>query len=92
MSETELARREPHPGLALATPEEIVLSPCLSWQEKIDVLRSRQYDVAELAVAEEEGMVGPENDQLPRILNALAQLTGGEDAEFVAPTKQHGLV
>lgn len=92
MSETRLATHEAHPGLALATPEEIVISPCLSWQEKVDVLRSRQYDAAELAVAEEEGMAGPENDQLQRILNALAELTGGEDAEFVAPTKQHGLV
>jgi hypothetical protein len=50
-----------------------------------------EYDAAELAVAEEEGMHGPENDQLRRILLALAQLTQGDDADSVAPSKQHGL-
>lgn len=81
-----------HPELASASPEEILVNPNLSRQEKIDILRSSEYDAAEIAVAEEEGMEGPESDQLQRILRALAQLTGGEDAEFVAPSKQHGLV
>jgi len=36
-------------------------------------------------------MPGPENDLLRRILLVLAELTGDEDAERVAPSKQHGL-
>lgn len=94
MSVTAIEREPPRevpPELAFASPEEIVATPRLTRAEKIDLLRSREYDAAELAVAEEEGMQGPENDQLPRILNALARLTGGDDAECVAPTKQHGL-
>lgn len=88
--EIEAAREVP-PELAFASPEAIVASPRLTRAQKIELLRSREYDAAELAVAEEEGMQGPENDQLPRILNALARLTGGDDAEYVAPTKQHAL-
>jgi len=83
--------RDVPPELAFASPEEIVATDRLTRAQKIDLLRSREYDAAELAVAEEEGMHGPENDQLPRILNALARLTGGDDAEYVAPTKQHAL-
>ena len=83
--------RDVPPDLVYASPEEIVATERLTRAQKIDLLRSREYDAAELAVAEEEGMQGPENDQLPRILNALARLTGGDDAEYVAPTKQHAL-
>lgn len=79
------------PALASASPEEIVNHPGLTRDEKIEVLRSMEYDAAELAVAEEEGMQGPESDELRRILLALAQLTQGDPAEAVAPTKQHGL-
>jgi hypothetical protein len=79
------------PALASASPEEIVNHPGLTRDEKIEVLRSMEYDAAELAVAEEEGMQGPESDELRRILLALAQLTQGDAAEAVAPTKQHGL-
>jgi hypothetical protein len=44
-----------------------------------------------MSVATEENMPGPENDLLRRILLVLAELTGDEDAERVAPSKQHGL-
>jgi hypothetical protein len=79
------------PTLASAGPEDIVRHPGLTREEKIEVLRSMEYDAAELAVAEEEGMRGPENDQLRRILLALAELTRSSDADSVAPSKQHGL-
>ena len=78
------------PTLASASPQEIVNHPGLTREEKIELLRSRQYDAAEIAVAEEEGMQGPENDPMRDILLALAQLTHGEHDETVAPTKQHG--
>jgi hypothetical protein len=78
------------PTLATASPEEIAHHPGLTLKQRIELLRSRQYDAAEIAVAEEEGMQGPENDQMREILLALAELTHGEDDEPVAPTKQHG--
>ena len=78
------------PALATASPQEILQHPALTRKEKIELLRSRQYDAAEIAVAEEEGMQGPENDPMRDILLALAQLTEGQPDEPVAPTKQHG--
>ena len=76
--------------LASASPQEILHHPALTRKEKIELLRSRQYDAAEIAVAEEEGMQGPESDQMRDILLALAQLVENESDAPVAPTKQHG--
>lgn len=80
------------PGSVFPTPEAVAESSALTLEEKIAVLRSWEYDAAELAVAEEEGMEGPENGLLRRILLALAELTDARDVERVAPTKQHGLL
>lgn len=91
--QNEPARRSlplPDPTLASASPQEILDHPGLTREEKIELLRSRLYDAAEIAVAEEEGMRGPENDPTRDILLALAELTPGEHDEAVAPTKQHG--
>lgn len=84
------ARPLPDPALSTASPQEILHHPALTRKEKIELLRSRQYDAAEIAVAEEEGMQGPENDPMRDILLALAQLVDHEADEPVAPTKQHG--
>lgn len=78
------------PALVTANPQEILRHPALTRKEKIELLRSRQYDAAEIAVAEEEGMQGPENDPMRDILLALAELEEPESDEPVAPTKQHG--
>jgi hypothetical protein len=80
------------PGSVFADPEAVADHPDLSAEEKIAILRSWEYDAAEVEVAEEEGMRGPENDLLQRILLVLARLTGGGDVERVALTKQHGLL
>ena len=80
------------PGSVFASPEALADHPNLTLEQKIEILRSWEYDDAELAVAEEEGMQGPENKLLQRILLVLAGLTHGRDVEFVAPTKQHGLL
>ena len=80
----------PDPTLATASPQEILHHPALTRKEKIELLRSRQYDAAEIAVAEEEGMQGPGNDPMRDILLALAELVEPESDEPVAPTKQHG--
>lgn len=78
------------PASVFASPEAVAGHPDLSLAQKIEVLRSWEYDAAELAVAEEEGMVGPENTILQRIVLTLAGLTHGREGEFVALTKQHG--
>jgi hypothetical protein len=80
------------PGSVFADPEAVVTCAALSREERIRVLRAWEYDAAEIEVAEEEGMQGPENDLLRRIVLALARLTDGHDAESVGPTKQHGFV
>lgn len=97
---TEHARQSPpwldqallDAGTVFASPEQVVEHPGLTLEDKIRVLRSWEYDAAEIAVAEEEGMQGPDNDLLRRILLALAVLTDDGAVEHVAPTKQHGLV
>jgi hypothetical protein len=80
------------PASVFASPEVLAGHPGLTPEQKIEILRSWEYDAAELAVAEEEGMQGPENNLLQRILLVLASLTHGRDVEFVAITKQHGLL
>lgn len=80
------------PGSVYASPEAVADDRNLTLEQKIAVLRSWEYDAAELAVAEEEGMRGPENGLLQRILLTLTRLTHADDAERVAPTKQHGLL
>lgn len=80
------------PGSVFAGSEAVADHADLGMEQKIATLRSREYDAAEVAVAEEEGMPGPENDLLHRILPTLARLTDGRDAESVAPSKQRGRV
>ncbi|ADZ70329.1 hypothetical protein [Polymorphum gilvum] len=72
-------------------PEDVVKSASLRSEQKIEILRRWAYDVAEAAVATEEGMPGGNGDLHGRILTALDSLTDGVDLERVAPTKQHGL-
>lgn len=79
------------PGSVFAGPEAVADHPDLSTEEKLAVLRSWEYDAAEVAVADEEGMYGPD-DGLQCILLALARLTDGRNVERVAATKQHGLL
>lgn len=80
------------PASVFASPEEAARHPALTLEQRIAALRSWEYDAAELSVAEEEGMQGPEGDLLSRILRALNALTPQDDTEQVAPSKQHGLL
>lgn len=79
------------PGSVFATPEQLRDYFGLRQEQKIEILRRWAYDASELAVAEEEGMVGGEPSQLARILVALHALTGGYDVEHSPPTKQEGV-
>jgi hypothetical protein len=79
------------PSSVFSSPAQVLERAGLSAEQRIEILRRWEYDAAESAVALEEGMPGSENDLLRQILLALAGLTGGIDAERVAPTKQHGI-
>jgi hypothetical protein len=80
------------PGAVFGAPEHVRDSAELTRDEKIDALRRWSYDVAEVAVAVEEGMNGAGRDDLQRrILLALDALGVDLDLEHMGPTKQHGL-
>ena len=79
------------PGSLFDGPEAVAARDDLNRAENRRILRCWEYDAAELSVATEENMPGPENDLLHRILLVLAELGGDDDAEKVAPSKQHGI-
>lgn len=79
------------PASVFASPEEVPDRADLTKDQKIEILRRWQYDESEVAVAEEEGMVGGRPLMLRRVLLALDRLTGGVDVEHTGPTKQDGL-
>ncbi|HEY7671683.1 MAG TPA: hypothetical protein VIC71_05650 [Gammaproteobacteria bacterium] len=82
------------PSEAFATPEQVRDSTELTTGERVEILKRWAYDVAEAAVALEEGMPeGGPDDLQRRILLALAALADDVDRDFerTGPTKQHGL-
>lgn len=71
---TDLERARLDPSAVFGAPEQVVATPQLTREEKIEILRRWSHDAGELAVAEEEGMGGGEPALLDRILVALDQL------------------
>ena len=80
------------PASVFRHPEEVLNTPELTKEQKIRILRSWEYDAAELEVAQEEGMPGESNGLLERVLLALSQLTHGAGTALVSSSKQHGLI
>jgi hypothetical protein len=80
------------PASVFATPEAVAEHGGLTREQKIEILRSWQYEVAEAEVATEEGMPGGNGELMTRIVAALDSIIGGIQAGDSAPTKQHGLV
>jgi hypothetical protein len=79
------------PASSFANPEELEGRADLTKEQKIELLRRWEYDASEVAVAEEEGMVGGQPLLLRRVLLALERLTGQIDVEHTPPTKQDGV-
>jgi len=79
------------PASVFATPEEVLKRAELTKDQKIEILRRWEYDASEVAVAEEEGMMGDQPLLLRRVLLALEKLTGGIISEHTPPTKQDGV-
>lgn len=86
----DLTRAQLDPASTFETPDGVLRTVDLSAESKAEILCRWAYDASELAVAEEEGMGGGERSQLDEVLKALNVLTGGFDAERVAPTKHGG--
>lgn len=89
--EIDLEQARLDPGSVFLSPEELRDHARLTQAQKIEILRRWAYDASELAVAEEEGMMGGESSQLARILSVLDDLTDGYDVEHSPPTKQKGV-
>jgi protein-L-isoaspartate(D-aspartate) O-methyltransferase len=85
----DLHRARLDPASCFDSPEAVLEDPSLGRGGKIEILRRWQYDASELAVAEEEGMPGPEPGLLGRILRALDVLRGRSEGTRNPPTK-HG--
>lgn len=78
------------PAAIFARPENVINAP-LTKQQKIAILKSWAYDVRELEVAEEEGMVGTTRSSFHQILESLNRLVGEVDVEHPGPSKHHPL-
>jgi len=78
------------PGAVFSAPEDVLRHSGLSREQKIKILRRWEYDEAEIAVAEEEGMPDGKPLRLRQILLALEELTD-IDTEHRPPTKQGGV-
>ena len=76
------------PALATANPQETLHHPALTRKEKIELLRSRQYDAAEIAVAEKEGMQVPEKTRCGTFSSRWPNWWN--TSQPVTPTQQHG--
>jgi hypothetical protein len=87
---TDIEKALLNPSSVFSTPEEVLEAKDLSRDQKIEILRSWEYDARQLQVAEEENMVGPRINMLDRILNALRRLDAELNLDKSAPTKNGG--
>jgi hypothetical protein len=79
------------PVARFGTPEKVLWSKTLTREQKIEILRSWHYDLAEQALAMEEGMPGEDPNLTRRVILALEELAGPLDIEQTGPAKQHGI-
>jgi len=75
------------PASVFKTPEEVLNSQELSRDQKIKILRSWEYDARQLEVAEEENMIGTQEDILDQIIFALRSLYVEYNLDQTSPTK-----
>lgn len=89
--EIDYAKALLDPAAAFESPAHVVSQDGLTTAQKVEILRRWEYDATEIAVAEEEGMLGEAPLLVRRILLALDELGANVDVEHTAPTKQKGL-
>ena len=88
MQDIDLERARLDPTAVFPSPEAVVKHPCLTLEQKTDILERWKYDACALEVAEEENMGGGEPSMLEGVLRALAALGAESDLEHASPTKQ----
>ena len=88
MQDIDLERARLDPTAVFPSPEAVVKHPCLTLEQKTDILERWKYDACELEVAEEENMGGGEPSEMEGVLKALRALSALRDPEHVSPTKQ----
>jgi hypothetical protein len=80
-----------NPSKVFQTPNDVLIHPELSCEQKIKILRQWEMDARLMAVAEEENMTGGEPSRLGAVVSALIALgderkTASNDSG-VAPAK-----
>ncbi len=84
------------PAAAFESPAAVVRAGHLTREQKVEILRRREYDARELQVADDENMVGEKmlgenaGSLLQEVRSALRALDADSDPERSAPTKQGG--
>ncbi len=73
MSQDEISKVE-KPHKHFETPQEVVLDPALSKEQKLQALDHLEQDARQLAVASSEGMSGGEGTNLREVLAAKEKL------------------
>jgi hypothetical protein len=88
MDTKQVKRGLADPARTFEDPESVIESD-LTLEQKLDVLQRWEFDLRELAVAEEENMGGGETSALlPRVRKALRALAPGEVPS--GPATKHG--
>lgn len=85
----KLERALVDPASIYRDPDMVVGDNTLTISEKKKVLARWEFDMAELAVATEEGMPHDNEDLTRRILLAIRRLDSTEKRENVGPGKHH---
>lgn len=75
LTRSQVSQAMVSPARIFENPADVVLSPSIDRQEKIDILQRWKYDIREMQVAEELGMLAQASDcDLGDILIALRHL------------------
>jgi hypothetical protein len=76
-----------NPADHFAEPGAVVVDPSLSRVQKLKILQQWELDARQLAVAEEENMIGGEENMIGRVSKALLALGGRRDPVAEGITK-----
>jgi len=75
------------PPSVFRAPAAVMSDKTLTNEQKIEILRSWEYDARELSVAEEEGMPARNGETLRQILQTLQKLVDELNTDETPPTK-----
>ena len=76
MADIDMHRALNDPADLFGNPDEVVLHPALTREQKIQILKNWQLDASRLEGSEGEGMRGEDAPMLHRVSKALATLLG----------------